>query len=84
MDDKPTVRLIMDSNSSFSVDQEKLFQKCFEEHYDLFVGPDYVRWFTVHCTEFCDQAEFQWLDDQFSDVVIILLHQLFLWLMSAE
>jgi len=65
--DETSARLV-DSNSIFSVDQEQLFQKHFEEGYDLFPDPDYVRWLTLHHPEFCDRAESQSLADQFSDV----------------
>lgn len=34
--------------SSFTLEQEELFQKRVEEKYDLFVDPDYVWWLKIH------------------------------------
>ena len=40
-------------NVNFTAEQQELFKHCFEEGYNIFIDPDYVRWLRLHHPESC-------------------------------
>ncbi len=56
-------------DNSFTAEQEELFKKRYEEGYDLFIDPDYVRWIKLHYPDFHLPTDSGLICDLFTDVV---------------
>ena len=58
-----------DGDNSFTAEQEELLKKRYEEGYDLFIDPDYVRWIKLHYPDFHLPTDSGLICDLFTDVV---------------
>ena len=58
----------MVATSSFIAEQLQLYKKRFNEGYNLFIDPDYVRWLGMYHPEFCPPIESESVASLFSDI----------------